>query len=357
MLCGCSRGDAFPSEAPYHIPGPCFYVPAVSNIWKKQTGAYNRCMADALLVYNPAAGRIPVRYFIGGVIRALNDLGWRVEVAESVNGRHTTQLARMAAQEKFRAVFAVGGDGTAGQAASGLIGTQTALGVLPAGTTNVWARELGINAFVWQHLRALKQNASLLAESEPVGVDVGLCNGQPFLMWAGIGLDALTVQKLGPRKRFEKYLNVTEFAATTIWNATIWHGMNLRVAVDEKQIEGRYLLALASNIRHYAVVEISPDASINDGEMDLWLLSGSTLSDAFRHMFDLLAGLHVSSELARCIPFRSARIDSDTPFPIQMDGEPMLGSQSVLLDILPRRLRVLMPAEARDRLCKFPVSD
>ena len=71
-------------------------------------------MADALLIYNPAAGRISVRPFIGGVIRALNDHGWRVEVAESVNGRHTTQLARMAAREKFRAVFAIGGDGTAG---------------------------------------------------------------------------------------------------------------------------------------------------------------------------------------------------------------------------------------------------
>src|SRR5512137_178364 len=118
---------------------------------------YNRGMADALLVYNPAAGRIPVRSFIGGVIRALNDIGWRVEVAESVNGRHTTQLARMAAQENLRAVFAVGGDGTAGQAASGLIGSQTALAVLPAGTSNVWATELGMPAFVWQHLRALQQ--------------------------------------------------------------------------------------------------------------------------------------------------------------------------------------------------------
>lgn len=58
-------------------------------------------MADALLVYNPAAGRVWVRPFIGGVIRALNDYGWRVEVAESVNGRHTTQLAHLAAQEKY----------------------------------------------------------------------------------------------------------------------------------------------------------------------------------------------------------------------------------------------------------------
>ena len=311
---------------------------------------YNKGMVDALLIYNPAAGRISVRPFIGGVIRTLNDHGWRVEVAESLNGRHTTQLAHMAASENFKAVFAIGGDGTAGQAASGLVGSQTALGVLPAGTTNVWAHELGINAFVWPHLGALNQNAHMLAEATPCAVDVGLCNGQPFLMWAGVGLDALTVQTIGQRKRFEKYISVTSYAATTIWNVSLWHGMNLRVTADEKRIEGHYLLAMATNIRHYALINISPSAVINDGWMDLWLLTGSTLADAFRHLFDMLNGKHISSDSARCVPFQKATIESDTAFPVQMDGEPMLNSQLVTLEVLPQKLQVLMPSKAKHLL-------
>ena len=311
-------------------------------------------MADSLLVYNPAAGRISVRPFIGSIIRVLNDHGYRVEVAESVNGRHTTQLARMAAQDNFRAVFAIGGDGTAGQAASGLVGSQTALGVLPAGTANVWAIELGIRAFVWSHLRALKQSAAILAEAEPCAVDVGLCNGLPFLMWAGVGLDAMTVKKLEPRKRFEKYLGVPEYFAATVWNVSLWHGMNLHIIADDRQVEGHYLLAVASNIRHYVggVAEISPSAALDDGEMDLWLFSGDNLADAFRHFFDMLAGRHLTSNQARCLPFRKARIESDTPFPLQMDGEPMLGATSATLEVLPRALRVLMPLQARQRLCQ-----
>jgi YegS/Rv2252/BmrU family lipid kinase len=305
-------------------------------------------MADALLIYNPAAGRISVRPFIGGVIRVLNDHGWRVEVTESLNGRHTTQLARMAAQENFRAVFAIGGDGTAGQAASGLLGSQTALGVLPAGTTNVWAREMGIKAFIWPHIRVLRQNARLLAEAPHCAVDVGLCNGQPFLLWAGIGLDAMTVKKLDPRKRFEKYLNIPEYFAATVWNATIWHGMNLRVTADDKRVEGHYLLAVVSNIRHYGgLMQISPTAYLDDGVMDLWLLSGSTLADAFRHFFEILAERHVTSDLARCIPFRKVIIESETPFPIQIDGEPLLGAQQALLEVLPQKLHILMPPQAR----------
>ncbi|MCS7010277.1 MAG: diacylglycerol kinase family lipid kinase [Anaerolineales bacterium] len=311
-------------------------------------------MADILVIYNPAAGRIPVGYFIGGVVRALNENGWRVEVAESLNGRHTTQLARMAAQENFRAVFAVGGDGTVGQAAAGLIGSETALGVLPAGTANVWAKEIGLPAFNLLRLRALLQNARLLAQVEPCAIDVGLCNGQAFMLWAGIGLDAMTVHKLEPRKRFQKYLNVTEYFATTVWNMAIWHGMNLRVCANDKEVEGHFLLAVASNIRHYVggLAEISPTAYLNDGQMDLWLFSGSTLADAFRHFFAMRAGKHLTSDMARRVPFQTVVIESDSSFPIQLDGEPMLGATKASLQVLPRALRVLIPPKACWELCQ-----
>jgi diacylglycerol kinase (ATP) len=311
---------------------------------------YNWPMADALLIYNSSAGRISVRPFIGGVIHTLNDHGWRVEVAESLNGRHTTQLSRLAARENFRAVFAIGGDGTAGQAASGLIGSQTALGIIPAGTTNVWAHELGINAFVWPHLQALRKNARVLAETPPCAIDVGLCNGQPFLMWAGLGLDALAVKKLTPRKRIDKYLNVPEYAAMAIWNATIWHGMDLRVTGDDKQVEGHFLLAVASNIRHYGPGKLSPAAYLDDGCMELWLFAGSTLADAFRVFMEVQTERHLNSEQARCIPFHKAFIESDTPFSIQMDGEPMLGALQVRLEVLQGKLQVLLPPHAKKLL-------
>jgi len=306
-------------------------------------------MADTLLIYNPAAGRISVRPFISGVIRSLSDLGWRVEVAESLDGRHTTQLAHMAAGENFRAVFVIGGDGTVGQAATGLIGSKTALGVLPAGTANVWAMELGMQAFTWPRWRLLRENARMLAEVAPSAMDVGLCNGQPFILWAGIGLDALTVKKLEPRRRVEKYLSVPEFFATTVWNATLWHGMNLRVHADDKHVEGHYLLALASNIRHYlgGLAEISPQAYLDDGLMDLWLFSGSTLADALRHFFDMQSGRHLTSDQARCIPFKKATIESSTPFSVQMDGEPMLGAQNAVIEVLQGELQVLLPPQAR----------
>jgi diacylglycerol kinase (ATP) len=305
-------------------------------------------MRKGLLLYNPAAGRYPVRRFVRGILRPLKAAGWRMYIAETLNATHATRAAQQAADDGYEAVFAIGGDGTVGQVASGLMGTETALAVLPAGSTNVWAIEQGQRPFNWFQWWRLRDNARLLADVPTQRVDVGLCNGRPFLLWAGIGLDAQTIHRLEPRPRFVKYLSVPHYFATTVWEATFWHGMDLHVWADDKQVEGHYLLAVATNIRHYAggMSLISPDAHLDDGEMDLWLLTGNSLADAFRHFFDLVAGRHLTSDQARRLRFHTARVESSSAFSIQMDGEPMLGGQSAEIVVRKRALKVLMPLEA-----------
>jgi diacylglycerol kinase (ATP) len=107
-------------------------------------------MRSAVIVYNPAAGRFSVKPFIKSAVRALESAGWKVDAAETQSGAHTIELAKQASAEKKEAVFAVGGDGTIGNVVNGLAGTETALGVLPAGTANVWSIELGLRPFAWR---------------------------------------------------------------------------------------------------------------------------------------------------------------------------------------------------------------
>jgi YegS/Rv2252/BmrU family lipid kinase len=305
-------------------------------------------MRRGLLLYNPAAGRVRVDRFISGAVRALTDCGWKMEAAGTLNGTHARHAARQAAQESYDAVFATGGDGTVGQVAGGLMETDTALAVLPAGTANVWALEQGLKPFSWLRWWSLRENARLVSNVPAQLVDLGICNGHTFLLWAGIGLDAQTIHRLEPRPRVTKYLTVPQYFATTVWQAAFWHGMDLRVWADNKKVEGHFLLAVATNIRHYAggMAIISPQAYLDDGQMDLWLLSGSNLADAFRHFFDLMAGRHLTSDQARCLPFTSARVESDTAFSIQMDGEPFLSGNTAELVVRPRALKVLMPQPA-----------
>lgn len=307
---------------------------------------YNPLVRKGLLLYNPAAGRVAVKTFLPSVLGPLQSAGWQVEIAETLSGSHATSVARQAAVDGFDAVFAIGGDGTVGHVANGLTGTNTALGVLPAGTMNVWATELGLRTFEWPFgTDALAQNAQILANAPVHRVDVGLCNEHAFLLWSGIGLDAMTIHQLEPRARAEKYVSVPQYVAATVWNAAVWHGMDLRVWADDQRVEGHFLLAVATNIRRYVggLAVLSPDAFLDDGEMDLWLISGSSLADALRAFFEVLAGSHVTSDQARRLPFHSARVESDTPFSIQMDGDPMLGGKHVELSIQKQSLKVLMP--------------
>jgi YegS/Rv2252/BmrU family lipid kinase len=312
-------------------------------------------MRRGLLLYNPAAGRLSVRLFVRDLVRSLSRSGWQVEVAETLNGSHATHAARQAAAEGYDTVFAIGGDGTASQVTTGLMGTETALAVLPAGTTNVWAREQGMHPFAWYRWWALRENAGLLADSAVQRVDVGLCNGFPFLLWGGIGLDALVIHRLEPRPRLAKYLALPQFAATIMWESAFWNGMDLRVSADGREVEGHFLLAVATNIRRYAggMAVLSPEAMLDDGEMDLWLFSGKHLADALRQVLDLLAGRHVNSDQARRLPFSSARVESDEPFSVQVDGEPALGGVQAELSVQARALKVLMPQRALE-LLKYP---
>jgi diacylglycerol kinase (ATP) len=309
-------------------------------------------MRSGVIVYNPAAGRFPVKPFIKSAVEELETAGWQVDVEATRSGMHTVELARQAAADKKDAVFAVGGDGTIGNVVNGLIGTDTALGVLPAGTANVWSMELGLSPFAWTRPWILRQNASLLANAPVHYIDVGMCNEFSFMMWAGIGLDALTIQSIEPRIRLEKFFAMPEYAARTIWKAATWNGIHLRLWADGEEVEGRYILAVATNIRHYlgGLSNLSPDAYLDDGLLDMWLFSGSHLGDALRHAYDLWRGNHFTSDTARQITFQSLRIEAESPYWIQTDGEPRGSTQQTEIHVRSRALRMLMPPRGMNLL-------
>ncbi len=296
------------------------------------------------MVYNPAAGRIPVGPFVYRAAKILRRAGWQVRIMPTRSGEHSIQLAKEAAGQ-VDALFAVGGDGTVGKIVEGLAGSSTALGILPAGTQNIMAGELGLRSFGWNRWWALEENIRLLVDAPVYNVDVGLCNGKAFLLWAGLGLDGLTVHKVEPRLRFEKYLAMPQYVALTIWTAAFWHGMDLKVYADDRQVEGHYLLALVTNIRTYlgGLAQISPDACLDDGLMDLWLFSGDNMVDTFRHAIGMMAGQHLTAGDALRVPFRTLRIEAAAPFFVQMDGDGHGETQTAEFSVLPRSLKLIVP--------------
>jgi diacylglycerol kinase (ATP) len=309
-------------------------------------------MRSAVVIYNPAAGKFSVKPFIKSVVKELESAGWSVDAAETRSGEHTIELAKQASAEKKDAVFAVGGDGTIGNVINGLVGTDTALGVLPAGTANVWSIELGLRPFTWTRPWALRKNASILANAPCYAVDVGVCNQVHFMMWAGIGLDAMTVHAIEPRIRLEKFFAMPEYAAKTIWQALQWSGIHLKLWADDGEVEGQFLLAVATNIRHYmgGLSNLSPDAYLDDGLLDLWLFSGSNLGDALRHAYNLWRGKHFNSSAVRRIRFNNLRVEADLPYWMQTDGEPRGSAQKTEIKVCSRALKMLMPPRGMELL-------
>jgi diacylglycerol kinase family enzyme len=246
------------------------------------------------------------------------------------------------------AFFAVGGDGTVNLAVRGLAGSGTALGVIPGGTSNVLAQELGLPGLSWTRLLALEESARRLADATVRKVDIGLCGETAFMMWAGVGLDAFAIHHIEPRPRGEKLLAALSYAAAAVWQVGAWHGINLRVTADRLHITGHYLLAVVSNIHLYAggLAEISPAALLDDGKADLWLFEGDTVGDTIDRAWDLFNGRHVDSDKVRHISFREVTLESDQPLYIQVDAEPVpYDKKSIEIKLVPKGLRLLVPRE------------
>jgi len=299
-----------------------------------------------LVAYNPAAGRYPSRLLVERAARVFIEHGWAVRLEQTLDSEHITHLARQAAHSGVDYFIIAGGDGSVNRTVAGLVNTDTALGVLPAGTSNVLAQELGLPGLSWTRWMALEESARRLAQSHIQTVDVGTCNQIPFLLWAGIGLDGFIIHRIEPRRRWEKHFAVVQYAASVVWHAGFWHGMNLRVIVDEKPISsGHFLLALVSNIRLYAggLAEVSPLARLDDGLMDLWLFDGETLGDVAQLAWELYSGSHVRSEKVQRIEFSHLRLESDSRMYVQMDGEPAEWDGSIEICVQPQSLRIMVP--------------
>jgi YegS/Rv2252/BmrU family lipid kinase len=299
------------------------------------------------LIYNPMAGRFPSLPLVERAVKTLESNGWEIDITRTEGGDQITKLAKRAATSGLDAIFVAGGDGSIHQAVAGLLGSETALAVLPAGTANVWAQELGLPTLSWTNWGALETSVKKILNGTVRTMDVGVCQGIPFLLWAGVGFDAFIVHHLEPRSRWQKQIATTHYAANVAWYARTWSGMDLNIWADGEKVSGIYVVALVTNIHLYAggLAEISPKARIDDGIMDLWLFAGDTLLETLQHMFDLASGKHLSSEKTNYIPCKKVIIKSKTDLYLQLDGEPIAPSKKITMDIRSQALRVLVPRD------------
>jgi YegS/Rv2252/BmrU family lipid kinase len=274
--------------------------------------------------------------------------GWCVQLVETDAGGDATRIAEQAARTNCDAVFAVGGDGTVNEVLNGLLDSNAALGVLPYGTANVWAKEMGLP------LNDLAGAARLQLDAQPTVIDVGEARGEKFgprafVLWCSIGFDAQITHEIEPQRALKRRLGASMFWLVGLRAAFTFRGQRAKITIDGKTRRRRVLMAVASNAQLYGgLVRLSPDARVDDGDLNLAVFLGTGALTTGWHLVRVFLGLHrrapdVEHHTARSISVRGPRL------PVQLDGEPM-GTTPVEITIRPDALRVLVPPHANRAL-------
>ena len=249
---------------------------------------------------------------------------------------HATKLAKEAAEQKFDVAVAMGGDGTINEVLQGVLGTSTALGIIPLGSGNGFARELGLMGS-WEKALVKLQKAFL----QPC--DVGFANGEPFLNLAGVGFEAVVAWKYMEYCKTKKrgMLHYFTLAAKTL---LFYKPPVIRVTVNEEHYSWAPLSMVVANNRQYGSnFVIAPSAVIADGKLDLVVIK-----DVWK--LKLLAALP-SFFLGKTPPFgvtayattQSVVIESNQEILYHIDGEPRKAANRLEITLRPHALRLWAP--------------
>lgn len=266
--------------------------------------------------------------------------GMEPEVFLTERPGHARELAASALARGASLVLAWGGDGTVNEVASVLAFRDAALGIVPSGSGNGLARELGIPLH--------PDGAFAVAfEGSELVIDAGELDGRMFFNIAGIGLDARVAHEFAAegliRRGFARYIEITLrelFSYVPDEHTIVTDGESLRV---------RALLVAIANARQYGNgAIIAPDARLDDARLDVVVIEHRPPLRALLQMPRVFLGQvarvpGVTIRQAETIEITSAR-----QVVYHVDGEPFVGSASIKARVQPRALRVKIPRRAGD---------
>lgn len=294
-----------------------------------------------LIVFNPAAGARRRRR-LARALAALGPLGLRPDVAETSRPGHATDLAREAAGRGVPLVVAAGGDGTVAEVASGLAGTAARLGILPFGTANVLAWELGLPPAPERAARVLA--AGRAAALHPGVARFGGGAERLFVQMVGAGFDAAVVANLdlSLKRRVGKAAYVAQ-AARELFRYPF---PRFRAVLDDGE-EVEVAGAIATKGRFYAGRHLlAPDAAPGERGFRVALFRGGGPARAAFCGAALPLGLLPrlpGVEIRRASRVRL--LAPATPLPVQADGDPA-GALPVEIEDAPGPIRVMLPSAA-----------
>jgi len=263
----------------------------------------------ALVVFNPAAGRRR-RAALGKALDRFRRNGVRTTVRETGAPGDAERIAAEATAEAFDVVVAAGGDGTLNEVLNGLGADAPSLAVLPLGTANVLAVELGLP-------RRIEAVVDIIAEGRTRTFWPGIVNGRRFALMAGVGVDALVVDAVGVRQKrlFGRYA----YAGQALLAIARGGFSSYVLDVDGNRVEaGSAIVTLGS---HYGgAYVVAPSASLFRPELQVCIVRGCRRRDHLRYAAALLRGRLADQADVQIVPAHRVAIAGPASAPVQCDG-------------------------------------
>ncbi|MGP0074563.1 MAG: diacylglycerol/lipid kinase family protein [Bryobacteraceae bacterium] len=295
---------------------------------------------QTVLIYNPYAGGLRRRsHALHRSIELLDARGITVDSIATSGPGHAGEIARRAVDRGADLILVAGGDGTINEAVNGMVYSDVPLGILPAGTANVLANELGIG-------KTMERAAAVLADSVKERVSLGLLSSESrdlrryFLLMAGVGLDADIVYHLKPRVK------------EALGKVAYWIGgfskLGRRIPEFTVHAAGRQYrasFALASRVRNYGGdLEIAPTISLLDDQFELVLFEGESSASFLKYMLAVVAHQQQTMRGITILRTRQATFSApeDSKIHVQVDGE-YAGLAPAHVEIVPNALTLLVP--------------
>lgn len=293
-----------------------------------------------VIIFNPTAGRRGRRRF-EATLAALRNFGCDVELRETDGPGHAEKLARTATPEAGDVLVAAGGDGTINEVVNGLVGRDgpagaLPLGIIPLGTANVLAAEIGLGGEPGRVARTL-------AEGSIRPVSVGRAGDRVFTMMAGAGFDAHVVAGVSAalKRRIGKGAYVWE-SARQLWRFGF---PDYRVTLDG--VERHAASVIVAKGRYYGGRFVcAPEARLQDPGFQVCLFEGRGAWNAVRYALALGFGRLAKLPDVAVVPAREVRIDGPRGDPVQGDGD-VLGHLPITIRVLPDVLRLAMPLDRK----------
>ena len=257
------------------------------------------------------------------------------EIVHTKKSGDATIISKNAAKENIDVVVAVGGDGTVNECLKGLVNTNTALGVIPCGSGNGFANHVGMQSNIE---KAVKQ----LNNSRIETIDSCTANGFPFVNVSGIGFDAhiadlfLTLKVRGVFSYIK--LIISELSYNAKEYSIFYNNIERKVKA--------YMIDFANASQFGNNAKISPRSDFQDGLIDFVIVNNFPKWKIPVILFMLLSGrLHLSKhvEIIQCEKM-TIRTENTN---LHLDGEPIKLSNPVVVTILPKSLKILMPNEKK----------